>query len=224
MSSCIIRLFVYELFHDTKVFAIAIHIKTTHNKFKEFHEFPLTIAAAFTSLGIKLSYMLSTRNRFMPNRCIFSLALMLGIAFTGGCTKVPKELLGQGMKIDYSVINSKEVYTINFSGAIRNENRNTVMKNVKGKICIVDSDSKKKLVSMPFSLDVILPMSLGNIDLKVNLTEEEISPLLNYLNIDRNELASKGATDGQPLNGDQIVIENITFDKQDIIELLQEKL
>jgi len=148
---------------------------------------------------------------------------MVGLLFVG-CVKTPKELLGHGMKIDYSVINNKEVYTINFSGAMRNENRNIVMKNIKGEINIIDPDSKKKLISMPFSLDAILPMSLGNVNLKIDRTEEEISPLLDYLNIDRNELANKGTTDGQSLNGDQIAIENMTFDKQDIIELLREKL
>ncbi|MCL1910858.1 MAG: hypothetical protein FWG13_01475 [Leptospirales bacterium] len=160
----------------------------------------------------------------MPTIYTFFLMLIFGIAFAGGCVKIPDELRGQGMKIDYSVIDNKEVYTINFSGAMRNENGDIVMKNIKGEICIVDSDSKKKLVSMPFSLDIILPRDSGNIDLKIDRTEEEISPLLDYFNIDRNELASKGTTEGRSLNGDQVVIENITFDKQDIIKLLQEKI
>lgn len=157
----------------------------------------------------------------MLNKCIF--LLLFGLLFAG-CVKIPKEMLGLGMKIDYSVINRKEIYTVNFSGAIRNENRNIVIKNIKGQISIVDPDSKKKLLSMPFSLDAVLPMSLGNISLKIDQTEEEISPLLDYFNIDRNELAGKGTTDGQPISGDQIVIENMTFDKQDIIELLREKI
>jgi len=149
--------------------------------------------------------------------------LISGIIFAG-CVKIPKELLGQGMKINYSVINNEEVYTINLSGAIRNENRDIAMKNIRAAITIVNPDSKKKLVSIPFSLDIILPMSLGNIDLKIDQTEKEISPLLDYFNIDRNELAGKGATEGQSLSGDQVVIENMTFEKQDIRKLLQEKL
>ncbi|MCL2025869.1 MAG: hypothetical protein FWG92_03585 [Leptospirales bacterium] len=156
----------------------------------------------------------------MPKKII--LLLMSGFIFVG-CTKIPKELLGQGMKIDYSVINNKEVYTINFNGVMRNENRNIVMKNIKGEINIIDPDSKRKLVTMPFFLEAILPMSLSNISLKTDLTEEEISPLLGYFNVDRNELANRGTTDGQSLSGDQVIIENIAFDKQDIIKLLKEK-
>ena len=156
----------------------------------------------------------------MPKK--FILFLMFWFIFAG-CTKVPKELFGQGVKIDYSLINNKEVYTVNFNGVMRNENRDIVMKNIKGKINIIDPDSKKKLASLPFSLDVILPMSLGNINLRIDQTEEDIASLLNYFNVDRNELAGKGSTDGRSLNSDEVVIENITFDKQNIIKLLKER-
>jgi hypothetical protein len=161
----------------------------------------------------------------MLKKSIFSVAafIALGIALTG-CVKTPKEALGLGMKIDYSVLGGKEIYTVNISGALRNENRSVALKNVNGRLNVLDPDSKKILLSMPFSLEVILPMSIGNLDLEIDKTEEEISPLLDYFGIDRNELAGKGATDGQPLNSSQAVIENITFDKQDIIELLREKI
>ena len=189
-----------------------------YRKHNKSHVFSLTIVAAFLFLGTELLF--SVRTCFMPKKII--LLLMSGFIFVG-CTKIPKELLGQGMKIDYSVINNKEVYTINFNGVMRNENRNIVMKNIKGEINIIDPDSKRKLVTMPFFLEAILPMSLSNISLKTDLTEEEISPLLGYFNVDRNELANRGTTDGQSLSGDQVIIENIAFDKQDIIKLLKEK-
>jgi hypothetical protein len=156
----------------------------------------------------------------MIKSCIF----IITAAMLLGCMKIPKEVFSPGIKIDYSIAGNKEVYTINFSGVIRNENVNTAMKNVNGSIGILDPDSKVILISIPFSFDVILPMSFGTLDLKTDKNETETAALLHYFNIDHDELVKNGSTDGQFLSEEQVIIEKIVFEKQDIIDLLQEKI
>jgi len=147
---------------------------------------------------------------------------LVGFLFVG-CFKSPKTVSSPGMKVDYTIVDNKEVYTINFSGVLRNENNDKAMKNVEGSIGILDS-SKGLLVSIPFSIDVIMPLSAATLYLKVEKTDDEMSPLLDYFQIDREELIKTGTNDGQPLDENSIVLEKLTFEKKDIINLLKEKI
>ena len=147
---------------------------------------------------------------------------LVGFLFVG-CFKSPKTVSSPGMKVDYTIVDNKEVYTINFSGVLRNENSDKAMKNVEGSIGILDS-SKGLLISIPFSIDVIMPLSVATLYLKVEKTDDEMSPLLDYFQIDREELVKTGTNDGQPLDENSIVLEKLTFEKKDIINLLKEKI
>jgi len=147
---------------------------------------------------------------------------LVGFLFVG-CFKSPKTVSSPGMKVDYTIVDNKEVYTINFSGVLRNENNDKAMKNVEGSIGILDS-SKGLLISIPFSIDVIMPLSAATLYLKVEKTDDEMSPLLDYFQIDREELIKTGTNDGQPLDENSIVLEKLTFEKKDIINLLKEKI
>ena len=140
------------------------------------------------------------------------------------CMKAPDAVYSSSLKIDYAIVNNAEVYTINFSGAIRNESDHIAMKNVSGTVVIVDSETKKPVISLPFRLDIILPMTSGVLDLKLEKNDKEISSLLDYLKVDREALVKEGSTSGDFLQENQTRLQELSFEKENIIKLLQGKL
>lgn len=152
-----------------------------------------------------------------------AVVLLLPCLLFFGCFKSPDSISPHGMKIEYNIVDNKEVYTVNFSGVIRNENSGKAMKDVTGSISILNS-SKQTLLVIPFSIDVIMPLSAATLYVQVEKDEAEISPLLDYFQIDRKELMRTGSTDGQSLNEENVILNKINFEKKDIIDLLKEKI
>lgn len=150
-------------------------------------------------------------------------ALVLLIALTTwGCAKVPEAVQTPGVKVDFTIMDNREVYIVSFSGGIPNDNGEIALTDVSGTIEILASDGDK-IDAYDFSIPKILPFDIGIIDLRFNRTEQEIEPLLALLNITREELVEGVKSGGTILDEENVRLTNFTCTKKDIIELLKEK-
>ncbi|PKL38007.1 MAG: hypothetical protein CVV44_12625 [Spirochaetae bacterium HGW-Spirochaetae-1] len=147
----------------------------------------------------------------------------LVVLFFTGCTVKPENVASPSVKIDFAIQDNKEVYTVHFSGGIRNENNSVAFLNMKGTIRLIDPETKKAVDSFPFEVPVILPFDTGILDLQVVRTDAEIGPLLDLLKINREQLVSEGSSSGNFIEENDLVLTDLGYEKKNIITLLQEK-
>lgn len=138
--------------------------------------------------------------------------------------KIPQTVHSASIRAEAKTSGGIKIYAISLNGAIRNENSSDAMQNVSGVLGIKAPDSETVLLSLPFSIDTILPMASGIIDIKAEMSMQEAAPLLNGLDMDKESLDERGSAESSFIPEEQIIIEKIDFQKKDIVKLLKERI
>ncbi len=142
-----------------------------------------------------------------------------------GCAKVPDEVLSPSIRVESTVTEDREVYTLNFSGGIPNENKDVVLSNVKGDVVLFDPAQKNgRSVRLSFEIPVILPFDTGIIDIHRDFSEKEILSLVDILNIDREEFFENRGIDNLYIDEKNIVLDDLDYRKENIITVLKRKV
>jgi len=113
---------------------------------------------------------------------------------------------------------------LKFSGGIKNENNETVFTGVKGTIAFIEPESGKQVLSLPFSLPVILPFDTGVIDIKKEYSEQEITPLIALLGLNKTELIKEKSTSSMFIDEKKVKIATLDYTKKNIISIIKEKV
>lgn len=142
-----------------------------------------------------------------------------------GCAKVPDKIESPGVKIDIIKEDNKEVYFFRFSGGIKNSNTDVAFTDYKGKAVFKEAGDKGKVIrSVDIDLKAILPLDSAIIDTKSILKDEEVQPLLKLLDIDWEKLKKEKSAEKFDIDEKHIGLQNVSFNKKCIIDLLKEKL
>lgn len=152
----------------------------------------------------------------------FILLLFLILAFTG-CAKKPEAPLSPSVKIGIEEKSDKKIFVVNFTCGLKNENDSTAFSDVDGVIDI-KSNSGALLLAVPFKLALILPFETGVVREKIELGEPEITPLLDMLDLKKEQIESGEDQGNRFIEDRNIVIKKLDMGKKDIIELLRGKL
>jgi hypothetical protein len=160
----------------------------------------------------------------MINRITIGFAAIVMAFSCVSCVKAPDTIHSSSIRIDYGIVNNSEVYTVSFTGALRNESDDTALRNVSGNVKVIDPETGRTVISLPFRLDVILPLSSGELNLRVEKNDRDIVPLLDYLKVEKDLLVTEGTTSGDYLQEKQVRVTDLAFEKVNIIKLLREKL
>lgn len=167
--------------------------------------------------------------------------LIITAAVLIGCAKVPDSVENPVMKIDYAILNNAEQYTVTLSAGVTNENPAVAFRNVRGNIDIAEPAgtgifsrlgnllpwSKRAVVrKFSFEIPVILPFQTGSIRVEETLTEEQMKPVMELLNIRKESLTADTKGEGFSLNIEDkyITLHFTSLEKRNIHKLLKEKL
>jgi hypothetical protein len=173
-------------------------------------------------------------------RYTFFLGVVLASTLFAGCAKVPDTLHSPTVKISIDIVDNKEVYTLKFTGGIKNENSGYVLKNIRGTVVFKEAEKSsglfsriKKLVpfigqpgvsAIPFEIGIIPPFEMGIIDFEKGFTEKEIIPLADLLMINRDDLVKNRVADDVNVDNKNLSLSIDSFSKVNILNLLKEKV
>ncbi|HOO71833.1 MAG TPA: hypothetical protein PK926_08720 [Spirochaetota bacterium] len=157
----------------------------------------------------------------MKNFVVFLLLVLFSIT---SCTRVPDKVQSPSLKIDIDYRDGAEVYLVRISAGITNENNSTALGAVKGAINIIDPEKNDRIISFPFSVDMVLPFSVGIIDAEKRCSKEEIDPVIKLFDIDTDEMVKNKGTDGIYIDENKISLAIDSYEKYDIVTLLEGKL
>jgi hypothetical protein len=139
-----------------------------------------------------------------------------------GCTKLPDKLITPTLKIETIVKDNKEMYKMMLSTGIQNENSNVALLNVKGTIFF--SDAGSRILSLPFTIPVMLPFDTGIIEIEKIYTENEIMPLVALLGSDKEKLQKDKVIERSFMDEKTIGFEFTGYEKKNILDILRDKL
>lgn len=170
-------------------------------------------------------------------KIIFLIASMM---FISGCIKMPEEFQSPSLKIDIIIDKNTELFSLKFSAGVKNENSDVAFLRFKGKVKFVEgkesggfiskiiriltSGNNKPVMELPFEIPEILPFGIGIIDIEKKFKEEEIMPLVDLLDINREEMVKNKGIEGLYVNEKNIELQVDSYDKECIISLLQGKI
>ncbi len=141
-----------------------------------------------------------------------------------GCTKMPDTLMSPAAKIDIETQGDREVFIFKMNAGLRNENGDTALLNVKGTVRLLDAGNASKILAeMPFEAPVILPYETAIIDVEKEFTENEIRPVANLLGGGIDEIIKNRGVDNAPLDEKSVKLDIKSYDRRDIVKLLQER-
>jgi len=159
---------------------------------------------------------------YMKYRIVF--LLISTLLLFAGCVKAPESVTRAMMKIDLSIVENKEVYSITFAGLLENVNNDTAFLDVKGTVELFDPAVGKTVESFDFTLPEVLPFGEGEILVKKIRTEKEITPLLELFEVEKEKLVSGESGPGMNIDQKNIRFKNLEYRKENIITLLKEKI
>jgi len=157
---------------------------------------------------------------FVRKELIFSLAILISLT---ACAKIPESPLSPSVKIGVEKNGDNKIFAVNFTCGLKNENDSTAFTNING-VFEVKNARNIIVLSVPFKSEVILPFETGIIQERVDLTSDQITPLLDLLSIKKDQLESGEEQGNRFIDDQSIVLKKINLDKTDIIELLRSKL
>ncbi len=137
-----------------------------------------------------------------------------------GCVKAPESVTRAMMKIDLSIVENKEVYSITFAGLLENVNNDTAFLDIKGTVELFDPVSDKTVESFDFTIPEILPFGEGEIVVKKTRTDKEITPLLELFEVEKEKLVSGESVPVMNIDQKKIRFKNLKYRKENIITLL----
>ncbi len=153
------------------------------------------------------------------NLLIFSFIVLLLAQV--GCSKKPEKIHNPIIDVESKIENKKEIFNFTLKGAIHNKNSATVFKNFKASVVL--KDKQAILLSLPFSVPVVLPFSTeNNVLIKKTLKENELLPFLNSLGINKDE-AIKGIKH-KPIKDKSVALKIISYETADILKVLRKKM
>jgi hypothetical protein len=153
--------------------------------------------------------------KFYFNKLIVFLSLLLLIS----CAKKPETPLHPSV----AIVIEKNIFLVNFTCGITNENENTAFTNVDGVISIKDK-SGMVLLNIHFDIPAILPFATMGINETLELSEDAVTPLFALLNIDKEKLKSGEGAGRRYIDEKNIEFKELNLEKKDIIELLRGKI
>jgi hypothetical protein len=122
-----------------------------------------------------------------------------------------------------AITTEKNIFLVNFTCGILNENVNKAFINVDGVINIKDNGGLS-LMEIPFSIPAVLPLTTANVDERIELSEDAVMPVLNLLDIDK-EIIKSGENKGKKyIDEKNIEFKSLNFENKDITELLRGKI
>lgn len=158
--------------------------------------------------------------KFLKKELILSLALLMGLS---ACAKIPEAPLSPSVKIAVEKKGNDNIFAVNFTCGLKNENDSTAFTDINGLIEIKNSTGITVL-AVPFKHAAILPFETGIIQEKIDLTADQAAPLFDLLSIKKEQIES-GEDQGNRFIDDQnVVMKKLELNKTDIIELLRSKL
>lgn len=158
--------------------------------------------------------------KLLKNEIILSLALLMGLS---ACAKIPDAPLSPSVKISVEKKGSENIFAVNFTCGLKNENDSTAFTDVNG-VFEIKNNTGVTVLSVPFKSTAILPFETGIIQERIELSAEGVKPLLDLLSIKIEQIDS-GEDQGNRFIEDQnVVMKNLNMNKTDIIELLRGKL
>jgi len=157
---------------------------------------------------------------FLKKELILSLSILLALT---ACAKKPEAPLSPSVKIEVVKKGEGNLFAVNFTCGLKNENDSTSFVDVNGLIEIKNS-SGITVLSIPFKTAVILPFETGIIQERIELTADQAAPLFAMLSIKKEQIESGEEQGNRFIEDQNIVIKKLDMDKKDIIELLRSKL
>ncbi len=158
--------------------------------------------------------------KFLKKELILSLALLMGLS---ACAKTPEAPLSPSVKIAVEKKGNDNIFAVNFTCGLKNENDSTAFTDIDGLI-EVKNNAGITVLAVPFKSAAILPFETGIIQEKIDLSADQAAPLFDLLSINKEQVES-GADQGNRFIEDQnVVIKKLELNKTDIIKLLRSKL
>lgn len=154
----------------------------------------------------------------------YAFAAFALVIFAVSCAKIPEKVQSPSLKIDIENKDGGEVYTVQFSGGITNENSSVALGAVKGTISIRDPKSKETIFTFPFQVEMILPFSMGIIDAVKTCPKKDVDPLIALFSINEAEMIKNKGSEGIFVEEDQVALSIDSYQKHDISTLLQGKI
>ena len=148
------------------------------------------------------------------------IALALG---AGGCAKTPEKLISPMLKIEPVVKDGKEAYRVMVSAGIQNENGDTAFLNVKGSVGFRNPENGTAVMTLPFSIPVILPYDTGVIEIDTTMEEPAVMPLVHLLGSDKEKLNTEKGLERTTLDEKIAMLAIDHCEKKNILKLLKER-
>ncbi len=156
----------------------------------------------------------------LKKELILSLAILMGLS---ACAKIPEVPLSPSVKIAVEKKGNDNIFAVDFTCGLKNENGSTAFTDIIGLIEI-KNNTGITVLSVPFKSAAILPFETGIIQEKIELTADQAASLFDLLSIKKEQVES-GEDQGNRFIEDQnVVVKNLNMKKTDIIELLRSKL
>ena len=153
--------------------------------------------------------------KFFYNKFIVFLSLLLLIS----CAKKPEAPLHPTVIITME----QDIFLVNFTCDVINENESTAFTNVDGVINIKNNNGST-LLEIHFDIPVILPFATANINETLELSDDAITPLLTLLGLDKEHIKSGENIGKKYIDEKNIEFKDLNLKKNDIIELLRGKI
>jgi len=153
--------------------------------------------------------------KFSFNKLIVFLSLLLFIS----CAKTPDAPVHPSVAIAIE----KNIFLVNFTCGITNENDSAAFTDVEGVINIHDNGGLT-LLDIHFDIPVILPFATIGINEMFELSEDAVTPLLALLKIDKDKLKSGEDAGRRYIDEKNIKFKELNLKKNDITELLRGKI
>ena len=148
------------------------------------------------------------------------IALALG---AGACAKMPEKLISPMLKIEPVVKDGKEAYRVMVSAGIQNENGDTAFLNVKGSVGFRNPENGTGVMTLPFTIPVILPFDTGVIEIDKTMEEPAVMPLVHLLGADKEKLNAEKGLERTSLDEKTVVLAIEHCEKKNILKLLRER-
>ena len=157
---------------------------------------------------------------FPEKKPVIILALLLMLT---SCAKIPESPLSPSVKINTEKKGEEKIFAVNFTCGLKNENDSTAFINTDG-VIEIKNNAGAAVLSIPFKTPLILPYETGVIQERIELNENQVTPLLDLLVIKKEQLDSGEESGNRFIEDSNISIKKLSLEKKDIIELLRSKL
>ena len=178
---------------------------------------------------------------FPRKELILSLTLLVILS---ACAKKPEAPFHPSVKIAIEKKGDDKIFAVTFTCGLRNENDSTAFTNLEGIIAVKDNNSGAEVLTVPFKSPAILPFDTGTVQERIELTSDQVNPLLDLLDKQKKErkpdlvmdkeqkieikkcreILESGEEVEEFIEKQNIIIKKLNLEEKEIIELLRSKL